>query len=68
MVGHQNKIVSYFADGKALLYSYSNGTKLPEDQQIDTTKESIYDLASLSKLFTTLMALDQLGKVSPADH
>lgn len=62
MVGHQNKIVSYFADGKALLYSDSNGTMLSEDQQIDTTKESIYDLASLSKLFTTLMALDQLGK------
>jgi CubicO group peptidase (beta-lactamase class C family) len=63
-VAHRNAIVSHFAVGKTLLYADANGTLLPEDQQIDSREDTIYDMASISKLFTTILALDQLGQVS----
>ena len=64
LVAHRNAIVSHFAVGKTLLYADANGTLLPEDQQIDSREDMIYDMASISKLFTTILALDQLGQVS----
>ena len=63
-IGHRNTIISHFASGKALLYADANGTLLPGSQQIDMQEDSIYDMASLTKLFTTVLALDQIGKVS----
>lgn len=66
LVGHQNRIVEAYSAGKALLYADANGTLLPEDQQIGITNDSIYDLASLTKLITTVLALDQIGQVSQA--
>lgn len=66
VVGHQNTIVEEFSAGKALLYADANGTLLPEDQQMDMHNNSIYDLASLTKLFTTVLALDQIGTVRPS--
>ena len=77
LIGHLNTIVSHFSSGKALLYADVNGTLLPEDQQIDIQDDSIYDMASspphfttlltpmeasLSKLFTTIVSLDQIGQ------
>ncbi|ORX35394.1 putative beta-lactamase [Kockovaella imperatae] len=62
LVGHRNTIVSHFASGKAVLYADVNGTYLPEDQQVDAKNDTIYDLASLTKLFTTIVALDQIGQ------
>ncbi|KAK1923922.1 putative beta-lactamase [Papiliotrema laurentii] len=62
LVAHRNAIVSHFAVGKTLLYADANGTLLPEDQQIDSREDTIYDMASISKLFTTILALDQLGQ------
>lgn len=64
MIGHRNTIVSHFADGHALLYGDANGTLLPLDGQVVARTDTIYDLASLSKLFCTVIALDQIGKVS----
>ena len=62
LIGHENTIVSHFSVGKALLYADANGTYLPQDEQIDMADDSIYDLASLTKLFTTILALDQIGQ------
>jgi D-alanyl-D-alanine carboxypeptidase len=63
LIGHKNVIVSHFAAGKAQLYADANGTFLPEKDQQNAELDTIYDMASLSKLFTTMIALDQLGQV-----
>ncbi|ORY31998.1 putative beta-lactamase [Naematelia encephala] len=62
VVGHKNTIVTQYADGKALLYADANGTHLDVSEQVETEIDTIYDLASLSKLFATVVALDQLGQ------
>ncbi|KAL5317178.1 hypothetical protein ACEPPN_014273 [Leptodophora sp. 'Broadleaf-Isolate-01'] len=60
LVAHDSTIVSEFAVGKRNLYADVNGTYLPESEQEDATVDTIYDLASLTKLFTTVAALRQL--------
>jgi CubicO group peptidase (beta-lactamase class C family) len=65
LVAHDSTIVSHFAVGKALLYADASGTHLPIKAQMDAQDNTIYDLASLSKLFTTIIALDQLGQARP---
>lgn len=60
IVGRCSVIVSEFADGKRDLYADVNGTLLPPSQQEDTTIDTIYDMASLTKLFTTVAALQQI--------
>ncbi|KAH9224993.1 putative beta-lactamase [Leptodontidium sp. 2 PMI_412] len=66
LVAHDSTIVSEFAVGKRNLYADVNGTYLPESEQEDATVDTIYDLASLTKLFTTVAALRQLdtGKLN----
>ncbi|KAK0110135.1 hypothetical protein ONS95_002788 [Cadophora gregata] len=66
LVGHDSVIVSEFAVAKRNLYADVNGTFLPNDEQEDATVDTIYDMASLTKLFTTVAALRQLdtGKLS----
>ncbi|OAA59211.1 Beta-lactamase/transpeptidase-like protein [Niveomyces insectorum RCEF 264] len=60
VVGHKNTIVSHFAFGKRSLYADANGTFLPRHQQEDATVDTLYDLASLTKMFTTVAALREL--------
>lgn len=62
IVGHKGVIVSKFADGQMSLYSDSNGTYLTLEDQIQADVETIWDLASLTKLFTTIAAMQQLDK------
>ena len=66
LVAHESTIVCAFAVGKRNLYADINGTYLPADEQEDATVDTIYDMASLTKLFTTVAALRQLdtGKLS----
>jgi CubicO group peptidase (beta-lactamase class C family) len=60
VVGHEGVVVSRFATGYAQLYADANGTKLPEHERRKTEVDTIYDLASLSKLFTTIAALREI--------
>lgn len=60
LVAHDNTIVSVFAVGKRNLYADVNGTKLPPNLQEDATVDTIYDMASLTKLFTAVAALRQI--------
>lgn len=60
VVGRCSTIVSLFADGKRDLYADVNGTLLPPGKQEDATIDTIYDMASLTKLFTTVAALQQI--------
>ncbi|KAH8690316.1 putative beta-lactamase [Talaromyces proteolyticus] len=66
LVAHDGVIVSHFAVGKRDIYADINGTKLPHKLQEDTTVDTIYDMASLTKLFTTIAALRELdnGKIN----
>ena len=68
LVAHNSVIVSEFAFGKRNLYGSLNGTEatfLPENQQEDATIDTIYDMASLTKLYTAVAALRQIdaGKI-----
>ncbi|CRG89169.1 hypothetical protein PISL3812_06205 [Talaromyces islandicus] len=60
LVARDSVIVSEFAVGKRNLYADVNGTKLPRHLQEATTVDTVYDMASLTKLFTTVAALREL--------
>jgi CubicO group peptidase (beta-lactamase class C family) len=65
LLGHDGKIVTRTATGLALKYSDGNGTELPADQQIPMRTDTIFDMASVSKLFTSIvvMQLVEKGKI-----
>lgn len=55
-------IAEYDAQGYNLRYADPAGNELPRDQWIPTTKDTIYDVASLSKLFTSIVAMQLLER------
>ncbi|WP_433162332.1 serine hydrolase [Kribbella sp. CA-247076] len=65
LLGHDGKIVTRTATGMALKYADGDGTELPADQQIPMRTDTIFDMASVSKLFTSVvvMQLIEKGKV-----
>jgi CubicO group peptidase (beta-lactamase class C family) len=65
LLGHDGKIVTKTATGMALKYADGAGTELPADQQLPMRTDTIFDLASVSKLFTSIvvMQLVEKGKV-----
>ncbi len=54
---HDGVIVHESAHGYSDLYSDDKPTLLPPRQRVRTQTNTIYDLASLSKLFTTIVAM-----------
>jgi CubicO group peptidase (beta-lactamase class C family) len=66
LVAHRGVIVSETAHGYSELYSDSAPTLLPEDQRVRTRTDTMYDLASLSKLFTSIVAM-QLAEQGTLD-
>lgn len=62
IAGRNGVIVSHEATGYALRYSDDKPTELPPDQQIKMAKDTIFDLASMSKLFTTIAAIQQIQR------
>ncbi|RJE25567.1 Beta-lactamase [Aspergillus sclerotialis] len=57
IVGHESTVVSSFAFGNTNLYTDANGTLLPKDEWTPTKIDTIYDMASLTKVFTAVAAL-----------
>ncbi|TGJ83778.1 hypothetical protein E0Z10_g4982 [Xylaria hypoxylon] len=60
LIAHNGVIVSHFAFGKRSLWGAVNGstgTMLPPSDREDTTIDTIYDMASLTKLYTTVAGL-----------
>ena len=56
VMGHQGRIVSEHHTGHSLLYADAD-TKLPEDERIAARQDTIYDMASVSKLFTSIVIM-----------
>ena len=65
VMGHQGKIVGQHAVGDSLLYADGQGTLLPKDERIEARQDTIYDMASVTKLFTSIlvMQLVEQGKL-----
>ncbi|KAI2633445.1 putative beta-lactamase [Xylaria nigripes] len=60
LIAHKGVIVSHFAFGKRNLWAAVNGsigTMLPPHDQEKATIDTIYDMASLTKLYTTVAGL-----------
>jgi CubicO group peptidase (beta-lactamase class C family) len=60
LVAHNGVIVSHFAFGKRNLWAAVNGstgTMLPAAERENATIDTIYDVASLTKLYTTVAGL-----------
>lgn len=59
--GHAGKVVLQNATGFSR--RYANATdELPRDQWIETGTDTIYDMASVSKLFTSIVVMQQVEK------
>ncbi|MCW2865414.1 MAG: beta-lactamase [Actinoallomurus sp.] len=65
LAAHNGTIVQHSASGYALRYADDKPTELPQDQWIPMRNDTIFDLASMSKLFTTIVALQEVerGKI-----
>ncbi|UWE10526.1 serine hydrolase domain-containing protein [Actinacidiphila bryophytorum] len=59
LMAHDGVVVERSAGGYAVKYA-DGTTELPQDQWIPARTDTIYDLASLSKLFTSIVAMQQL--------
>ncbi|WP_350280984.1 serine hydrolase domain-containing protein [Kribbella sp. HUAS MG21] len=62
LLGHDGKIVTRSATGLAVKYADGAGTELPADQQIPMRTDTIFDLASVSKLFTSIVVMQLVEK------
>jgi CubicO group peptidase (beta-lactamase class C family) len=60
LLGHHGKVVTREATGWALRYADGAGTELPRDQWIPMRTDTIHDLASVSKLFTSIVVMQQV--------
>jgi CubicO group peptidase (beta-lactamase class C family) len=65
VLGHNGVVVNRHSVGYAVRYSDGAGTELPEDQKVPMRSDTIFDMASVSKLFTSVavMQLVEAGKV-----
>ncbi len=57
LAAHDGVIVAHDAVGYALRYADDKPTELPRDQWIPMRNDTIFDLASLTKLFTAIAAV-----------
>lgn len=60
LAAHHGNVVAKDAAGWSLRYAHSDGTELPEDEWIATDTDTIYDMASVSKLFTSIVVMQQV--------
>jgi CubicO group peptidase (beta-lactamase class C family) len=60
LLAHDGRIVTRAATGLAVKYADGAGTELPPDQQIPMRTDTIFDLASVSKLFTSIVVMQQV--------
>jgi len=68
LLAHDGVVVSRDTTGYAVRFADAAGTELPEDQKVAMRPDTIFDMASVSKLFTSIavMQLVEKGQVDPA--
>lgn len=57
VLGHQGRIVGEHVTGYALQYADGEGTLLPAAERIPARQDTIYDMASITKLFTSILIM-----------
>jgi CubicO group peptidase (beta-lactamase class C family) len=62
LAAHDGVVVTHEAVGHAVRYADGAGTELPPAQQVPMRRDSIFDLASVSKLFTSIAVLQQVER------
>ena len=62
MAGRNGVIAKHEAYGYAYKYADDAPTRLPEDEQVPMSKDTIFDLASVSKLFTSIAVMQQVER------
>jgi CubicO group peptidase (beta-lactamase class C family) len=60
LAGHDGYVVQRAAAGYALRYADGDGTELPRDQWVPADTDTVFDLASVSKLFTSIALVQQV--------
>ncbi|MEC3981121.1 serine hydrolase [Amycolatopsis sp. H20-H5] len=68
LLAHDGVVVDKYTAGAALRYADASGTELPPAQQVPMRNDTIFDMASISKLFTSIavMQLVEQGRVDVA--
>ena len=62
LLGHDGRVVAQDASGYALRYADGAGTELPRDQWVPMRDDTIFDMASVTKLFTSILVLQQVER------
>ncbi|HEY6740038.1 MAG TPA: serine hydrolase [Actinopolymorphaceae bacterium] len=62
LAARDGKVVVREAMGMAVRYADKEGTELPADQQVPMTTDTIFDMASVSKLFTSIVVMQQVER------
>ncbi|MEO3872780.1 serine hydrolase [Nonomuraea sp. B12E4] len=62
IAGRDGVIATHEAMGEAVRYADSTPVELPPEQQIPMRRDTIFDLASVSKLFTSIVAVQQIER------
>jgi len=57
LVGQGETTLVHEAVGYAVKYADAEGTELPPDQQVPMRRDTIFDVASISKLFTSIVVM-----------
>ncbi len=67
LLAHDGVVVSRDTTGHAVRFADAAGTELPDDQKVAMRPDTIFDMASVSKLFTSIavMQLVEKGQVDP---
>ena len=60
LLAHNGIIVTRDAAGWSRKYADKAGTELPADQRVAMTDDTIFDLASVSKLFTSIIVMQEI--------
>ncbi|MEV5607698.1 serine hydrolase [Streptomyces sp. NPDC052225] len=67
LAGRGGTVALHQPIGKAVRYSHyddttDTGVEFPADQQIDMAEDTVFDLASVSKLFTSILAVQEIER------
>jgi CubicO group peptidase (beta-lactamase class C family) len=62
LLAHDGVVVSRSATGQAVRYADAAGTELPVEAQVPMRADTIFDMASISKLFTSIVTLQLLER------